>query len=131
MFQLFKNIFYRYEKDVEESNLALKQKIQELNTVNLSLESKVIERTCDLQESNEKIIDLAFITAHEIRGPLSSILSVTQYLKNNPGDHSIDNVLPDLHEKSVTMDTVIRKMVVKLEGEIIELEKAGINKSKR
>lgn len=110
-FRFFKGIIYAYERQAE--------------LVQEDLESKVAERTSELLQSNRKLIDFAFITAHEIRGPLSSIMTVTDYFTSNPQDHSIESMLPQLHERSNKMDKAIIKMVKKLEGDV-EVNKTGI-----
>lgn len=102
-FRYFKGVIYAYENEAK--------------LVQESLESKVAERTSELMQTNRKLIDLAFITAHEIRGPLSSIMSVTDYFTSNPEDHSIESVLPQLHERTNRMDKAILRMVEKLEDE--------------
>lgn len=118
IFHFFKTIIYNYEQEAEHIKMKLETKNIELMSLNQNLESKVKLRTKELSEFNDKLIDLAFITAHEIRGPLTSILGVTHYLTTKPEDQSVKQVLPQLHEKSVQMDQVITKMVRKLEGEV-------------
>ena len=134
VFTFFKRVIYEYEESVEKAKQMLQQKNDELNVANKNLEEKINERTKELLASRGKIIDLAFITAHEIRGPLTSILAFTSYFGKHRDDETISEILPQLHEKSAEMDHVITKMVKSLEGEhLVETlnGKSTLSKTKR
>lgn len=117
VFTFFKRVLYEYEESVEKARMMLQEKNEELYAINQGLEEKINERTRELLASRGKIIDLAFITAHEIRGPLSSILAFTNYFRKHLDDKSMNEMIPRLHDKSAEMDQVITKMVRSLEGE--------------
>lgn len=122
VFYFFKSTFYKYEQESERNQQALESKNIELFSLNNSLESKVKERTSALAISNQRLIELAYITAHEVRGPLSSILSVTNYHLANKQDQSLMEIFPLLHERAVVMDKVIKKML-----KTIEAQESGIS----
>jgi two-component system sensor histidine kinase/response regulator len=78
-----------------KTHLSLKNSIEKLETLNKSLEQKVLERTIQLKEANEKLettnaklIDLdqaksqfLNLISHEIRTPLNGILGPLELLK--------------------------------------------------
>lgn len=103
MVTLFKNTIYNYESENER----IKEK---LHIKNDELEKIVNERTQALKQSTDRVINMAFITSHEIRGPLASILSITELLQKQPDDEQIKEMIPRLHERSMQMDDVIKKM---------------------
>ncbi|MEO9965776.1 MAG: tetratricopeptide repeat protein [Reichenbachiella sp.] len=104
-------------KLVNQSN-SLKHANEEINNINSNLEKIIEERTQMIKAQNEKLLEYAFLSAHEIRGPLSSILGLTQMLKEHPDDKSLMSITTQLHDKSADMDFVIKKMVTSLEEEI-------------
>lgn len=112
---IFKNIIHNYEVENEFVKAQLLIKNQELELYNQRLEENVKARTVKLTEANQKIMNLAFMTSHKIRGPLTSIMGITGLLKNHPEDEETRAVLPELYDKSLEMDIVIRRMANVLE----------------
>ncbi|GAA0890670.1 hypothetical protein GCM10009122_03490 [Fulvivirga kasyanovii] len=93
MINIFINIMTRYE--------------EELSNKNKELEKRVRERTQKLSETYDRIINLGFMTSHEIRGPLASILGITRLFLTNRNVHGLEDEINKLHEKSQEMDKVI------------------------
>lgn len=115
--QLNVQISQHREELMHRSN-SLKKANEEINKINENLELTIAKRTQKIKEQNEKLVKYAFLSAHEIRGPLSSILGITGMLKDHPDDEALSKILPQLHDKSKDMDFVIKKMVTSLEEEI-------------
>src|SRR5690606_10288477 len=74
------------------------QRNMELERVKHSLEERVVERTTVLQQLNEELIDqntkleqFAFITAHNIRGPVARIQGLINLL--HTGDEEVVKLL--------------------------------------
>lgn len=101
MINVFIGIINRYE--------------EELSGKNKELERRVMERTQKLSETYDRIINLGFMTSHEIRGPLASILGITRLFIDNKNIHGLDEEINKLHEKSQEMDRVINRMTRELE----------------
>ena len=57
-----------------------------------------------------KIVNIAFLTSHELRCPLTTIMGTTALLRESQDDENVKKLLPQLHDKSEEMDRVIRKM---------------------
>ena len=101
-------------------HLVTSLKIADLNQ---SLEQRVIERTQKVEEQKARITELAFLTSHRVRGPLTSIMGITILLQDFPGDQKIFEMLPKLHHLSQEMDQVILNMNEMLSEEIEQNEK--------
>ncbi|UII31052.1 hypothetical protein LVD17_22425 [Fulvivirga ulvae] len=86
-----------------------------LSDKNRELEKRVRERTKKLSETYDRIVNLGFITSHEIRGPLASILGITRLFIHNKNVHGLEEEINKLHEKSEEMDRVINRMTRELE----------------
>lgn len=114
---LNKKITKRQEELIYKSNI-LKKANEEINHINDNLEQMIAERTQKINDQNVKLLNYAFLSAHEIRGPLSTILGLTKMLKENPNDEILINTITQLYEKAEDMDFVIKKMVTSLEEEI-------------
>ena len=53
-----------------------------LNQLNLSLESRVAERTADLKRANEEVQRFAYIVSHDLRSPLVNVMGFTAELES-------------------------------------------------
>ncbi len=112
---VYNGIINKYEEENENAKLLLSKQNEQLASMNGALEDRVREKTSKLVETNDKIIQLAFMTSHELRGPLASILGFTKFFK---GQNSLDDAsdyLDKLHDKAEEMDSVINKMTKQLE----------------
>lgn len=109
LISVFISIINKYEEENErvKAQLALH---------NRELENRVKERTFKLSETYKKIVNLAFMTSHEIRGPLASILGLTKLFKSENSVEDVVEHLDKLHDKSEEMDAVINKMTRELES---------------
>jgi signal transduction histidine kinase len=64
----------RYTKEL----VAARSEVEELNT---GLESRVKERTADLQRANDEIQRFAYIVSHDLRAPLVNVMGYTAELE--------------------------------------------------
>lgn len=101
MISIFIGIIDRYEEEISGKNK--------------ELERRVMERTQKLSETYDRIVNVGFMTSHEIRGPLASILGITRLFIDNKNIHGLDQEINKLHEKSQEMDRVINRMTRELE----------------
>jgi two-component system sensor histidine kinase/response regulator len=94
------------------THLALKNSVEELDTLNKTLEEKVIERTSQLKEANDKLevtnlklVDLdkaktefLQLISHEIRTPLNGIIGPVQIIRDKSGNQGFDVLIKILDE---------------------------------
>ena len=96
----------------------LTDKNASLETIKKNLENKVKERTYELTQLNEDLLSqntrleqFAFITAHNIRGPIARIQGLLQILPENEQNQ----IIKYLHVSVNELDQVIRDLVTILD----------------
>ena len=106
-----KRLLYSYQQKINIKNKAL-------HDINQNLELLVKEKTKKILASKNKIAELAFLTSHSLRGPLSSILGVTQILREDIDDDDVIHILPELYHQAEKMEIVIIDMNNKIQEEL-------------
>lgn len=112
---VFKNIIFLYETENEQFREELNAMNEELMQQNESLEQNVQDRTRKLTAITAKIYNLANITSHKIRGPVATIMGVTNLFKEGLDDDEVKNIIPKLHQECEDLDMVIKEMAENLE----------------
>ncbi|MEO7990072.1 MAG: two-component regulator propeller domain-containing protein [Chryseolinea sp.] len=78
---------------------------------NMSLEEEVKDRTKDLVEYNQQLEQFAFISAHNLRGPVARILglgNILGYVSNNPEEEK--TIMSKLISTTNELDTVVKDL---------------------
>jgi signal transduction histidine kinase len=96
--------------EIEEQNKMLKEKNEEITSINNRLEERVAERTLELEDHNRKLAEYAFINSHLLRGPLCSILGLINLLNNTSLSEKEKEILMHLKESSHNLDDVVSKI---------------------
>lgn len=96
--------------EIEEQNKMLKDKNEEITSINNGLEERVAERTLELEDHNRKLAEYAFINSHLLRGPLCSILGLINLLNNTSLSEKEKEILMHLKESSHNLDDVVSKI---------------------
>lgn len=96
--------------EIEEQNKMLKEKNEEITSINNGLEERVAERTLELEDHNRKLAEYAFINSHLLRGPLCSILGLINLLNNTSLSEKEKEILMHLKESSHNLDDVVSKI---------------------
>lgn len=103
----------KVNRQAKESLLQLNAQVQKINE---TLEISVQERTEEIKHQNEKLIEYAFFTAHEIRGPLARILGLIELAKiKELNDEDKQQVMTRLEDEANELDEIIRTINRKLE----------------
>lgn len=104
-------------EEINKQKDALEESARELKDLNLNLEKKVEQRTQVINKKNQKLREYAFMNAHNVRGPLTNILSLTQLLEtlNSKDDHK--EIIRHLHSSAEKLDNVIHDIKDNLENE--------------
>ncbi|WP_333818803.1 tetratricopeptide repeat protein [Ohtaekwangia sp.] len=108
--------FYGLNKTNHLAKEALLKLNVEINKMNENLEMKVQERTDEIARQNQKLIEYAFFTAHEVRGPLARILGLVELARIRELNDDHEEILDRLQEAAVELDEIIRIINRKLES---------------
>jgi tetratricopeptide (TPR) repeat protein len=108
--------FYGLNKSNAEAKEALLKLNGEINQMNENLESMVRERTEEIAAKNHRLLEYAFFTAHEVRGPLARILGLVELAKLQELRHEHEEIIVRLQEAANELDEVIRIINRKLES---------------
>jgi tetratricopeptide (TPR) repeat protein len=105
---------------LNENNKTARQALQalnvEINKLNESLEEKVQQRTQEIQMQNQKLVEYAFFTAHEVRGPLARILGLVELVKVKQLKHEREEIISRLRVSANELDEILRQVNRKLES---------------
>jgi hypothetical protein len=66
-------------------------------------------------EANEKIDDFIFYTAHNLRHPITNLLSLVELIKDLKNEDGMEEVLSLIKVEALKLDDVIRVMIAKIE----------------
>jgi signal transduction histidine kinase len=105
---------------LNENNKTAREALQslnvEINKLNESLEEKVQERTEEIRMQNQKLVEYAFFTAHEVRGPLARILGLVELVKVKELNHEREEIISRLQVSANELDEILREVNRKLES---------------
>jgi signal transduction histidine kinase len=105
---------------LNENNKSARQALQalnlEINKLNENLEEKVQQRTEEIRMQNQKLVEYAFFTAHEVRGPLARILGLVELVKVKELNHEREEIISRLQVSANELDDIIRQVSRKLES---------------
>ncbi len=112
---------------------------KQLTVYTESLEKLVSERTQQLQETNQELINyngqleqFAFITAHNLRAPIARLLGLTNIFDTeNLANEFNATVIDKIHITSENLDAVIKDLNLILEIKKGHREKGSINLQER
>jgi len=129
-----------------KTHLSLKKSLEKLENLNRSLEEKVMERTIQLKEANEKLketnlklIDLdkaksefLNLISHEIRTPLNGILGPLELLKGPMYANEIGELISmlDLSVRRLERFSLDALLITELKTRQAEIKKENISLSK-
>lgn len=107
---------YWLNKNNKSAREALQILNLEINKLNENLETRVQERTEEIRFQNQKLVEYAFFTAHEVRGPLARILGLVDLVKVKELNHEREEILSRLEVAATELDEIIRQVNRKLES---------------
>ena len=97
-------------KLIEEQKLKIEASHRSIQALNENLEGLVQERTLQLLERNEQLKYYAFMNAHEVRGPLSTILGLLQIASEFTTAGEKAELIQMIEESALKLDGTIRNM---------------------
>jgi signal transduction histidine kinase len=112
--------YFLHKKNMELTE-SLVQKNEELRQFNEKLEQLVAERTAELMQTQDQLVQseklaaigiLAAGIAHEIKNPLAIITMGTEYMKNVIGDNAmLQEVASKLKDAALRADTIVKGLL--------------------
>ena len=124
-----KIIIERQSKEITAKNLEIFNQSQELKALNESLhswnktlEKRVEERTREIAKKNEKLAEYAFLNAHKLSEPLSTIVGLVRLLEEKRYTaKQRDEILQKLHDAAAQLNQILKEIMDKLlQDELIE-----------
>jgi CheY-like chemotaxis protein len=74
------------------------------------------QQTRELEARNARLMEIAWVQSHEVRGPLARLMGLVQLLGHNPEDlATMREMLPHILNSAVELDNIVRKIVRKTE----------------
>lgn len=100
---------------LQESLVILQRQSEEIGSMNDTLERKVMERTMELEKKNRVLTEYSFITAHKLRGPLASILGLTEVFQTMDLNGETRETVQHLGDASKKLDAIVTEMLDTIE----------------
>jgi len=98
------------KEEVLHQSRELKQAYQEIANTNANLEKIVQQRTKDLLQVNQELDMFMYRSSHDLRRPLTSLISLAQMVKLFPGDYPPDELMERILSTSYNMDKMLKKL---------------------
>jgi signal transduction histidine kinase len=100
--------------EIETQNEELMQSHENLNNMNMHLESLVHERTREVQTRNEQLVRFAYSNAHDVRGPVARVLGLIQ-LSKMEADLDYPFLFKKIEEQTKEIDEAVKGINRELE----------------
>ena len=104
-----------FEKNAAEALQALEVANERVKTINDRLEELVEKRTIELENKNKALEEYAFINAHNLRGPVASILGLAALLERQSLDAETTEILRHLKSSTRLLDETVREIQCKID----------------
>ena len=104
---------------IEMQATALIKLNEDLQELNRNLEARIEQRTGQLTIQNQKLIEYAFVNAHKLRAPISSILGLINLMDQaTPEEYAA--IFNHLKTCGIQLDNITRQISRDLEGSVVE-----------
>ncbi|GAB4417150.1 MAG: hypothetical protein OHK0039_27150 [Bacteroidia bacterium] len=101
--------------------LILYRQYRQKQRINLRLEQLVTDRTHELERANNDLDTFAYRTAHDIRGPVASLLGLCQIAGIDPSQESQQRYLGLIRQVAMGMDKMLERFL-----EVINIKHATL-----
>ena len=98
------------KKIIEEQKVKIEESHQSIQALNENLEALVQERTSQLMQRHEQLKHYAFMNAHEVRGPLSTILGLLQISSEFSSLEEKEELIQMIEQSTLKLDRTIKDM---------------------
>ncbi len=93
----------------------LQSQSEEIQAINENLENLVQQRTSELQRKTVAIEDYTFLTAHQLRGPVASVLGLIKVFRSIELPGEAKEAVQHLDTASHKLDSIVNEMLVTIE----------------
>ncbi|NOS57407.1 MAG: hypothetical protein HOP37_14275, partial [Cyclobacteriaceae bacterium] len=102
-------------RQLKEQKAEIEAQSDEILSINNNLENIVKDRTKELENKNKALADYAFITAHKLRSPLSTILGLVDLMHkmNVPEEDKI--LIKHLDQSAKNLDVIIHDVMAAID----------------
>lgn len=97
---------------------------EELQRLNINLESTVHERTSALEKTNIELDTFLYQSSHALRRPIVSIMGLVQVVRLETRQDQIDLIRNKIEDTAIKMDEMLRKLVMASEINISQYDAA-------
>lgn len=112
---LILTITYIFDRQLSEARTVIEIQNNELQARNINLEEEINHRTKELIEYNHQLEQFAFISSHNLRAPVASILGLGNLLKISQSREDELAVSQKLIHATVKLDSVVKDLNMILE----------------
>ncbi len=103
-------LLLQQQKEIKDQNEELTQQKEEIGAMNETLEERVKERTIVLEQKNKQLAEYAFINAHLLRSPVSSILGLINLLEYEKLNEEERNIFNYMKKTVKQLDSIVFKI---------------------
>ncbi|NJN42001.1 MAG: hypothetical protein HC811_07055 [Flammeovirgaceae bacterium] len=104
-------------KELASANKIINEQQQELQDYNLELENRVAEKSRELLKANEELIksnnelrQFSFTVSHNVRGPVASLLGLTDIIKMSKKPEEILQIAGFIHKSARELDITLQDL---------------------
>jgi hypothetical protein len=102
--------------EIHNKNLEINLQAVEIRDINQNLEGLVKERTIQLERKNKALEEYAFITAHNLRAPVASILGLVNLTSGINLDDEGKTIMSHLKTSTEKLDTIVHSITEAIEN---------------
>lgn len=127
----FQEIYLKRQLAIRNENLSeayetIKKKNEEIRNIVKNQKATIEERTHEIAEKNEKLLQISVLNAHNVREPLSRIQGIVQLFELFDDESCRKELIPKLEESAAEMDKVLREVIEMASNELAELKASKI-----
>ncbi|HEY8936400.1 MAG TPA: HAMP domain-containing sensor histidine kinase [Cyclobacteriaceae bacterium] len=124
------NLLAEQNHQLHDAKITIESQNVEIKNRNETLEEEVQKRTKELVEYNNQFDKFAFVTAHNLRGPVARILGLGIVLKMTTDPDEIKTITDKLAFTAQEIDSVIRDLnqILEIKNSSNQLEEINLKK---
>jgi len=102
-------------QEIQKKNEEILTQTEEIKSMNDNLEELVEERTSELERKNRALEEYAFITAHNLRAPVASILGLVNLACKLELEEEEKEIIKHLEDSAQRLDAIVQSITQAIE----------------